>query len=142
MIYARVVFADGAEGIREVSASGQLLRYCDANGNDIGRLNEYPEIHEQVNPAWAQADPVPAPDPVPAVESRVITKLAYMNRFTDAELATIFTVSKTEVAVEIWLEKFKVAEFVDLADPVTQGGVNALESFGLIGAGRAGEILA
>lgn len=74
--------------------------------------------------------------------NRFITKLDYMNRFTDAELATIYTIAKTNVAVEIWLEKFKLAAEINLDDPRTAGGVHALEAFGLIGVGRALEILA
>lgn len=72
---------------------------------------------------------------------RILTKLQYMNRFTDTELATIYTVAKTNVAVEIWLEKFKLSSEINLDDPRTVGGVQALEQFGLIGTGRAAEIL-
>lgn len=78
----------------------------------------------------------------PRTNSRTITKLDYMNRFTDVELATIYTIAKTNVAVEIWLEKFKLATEINLDDPRTIGGVNALEQYGLIGVGRAMEILA
>jgi serine protease inhibitor len=72
---------------------------------------------------------------------RNITKLQYMNRFTDTELATIYTVAKTSIAVEIWLEKFKLASDINLDDPLVIGGLQALEQFGLIGTGRAMEIL-
>lgn len=73
---------------------------------------------------------------------RVLTKLDYMNRFTDTELATIYTVAKSNIAVEIWLEKFKLSTEINLDDLRTIGGVMALEQFGLIGPGRASEILA
>lgn len=73
---------------------------------------------------------------------RILTKLDYMNRFTDTELATIYTVAKTNVAVEIWLEKFKLSTEINLDDQRTIYGVLALEQFGLIGVGRASEILA
>lgn len=72
---------------------------------------------------------------------RQITKLEYMNRFTDTELSTIYTIAKTNISVEIWLEKFKLATEIDLDDPRVIGGLNALEQFGLIGQGRAAEIL-
>ncbi len=72
---------------------------------------------------------------------RVLTKLEYMNRFTDAELATIYTIAKSNVSVEIWLEKFKLSTEIHLDDPRTIAGVQALEQFGLIGPGRALEIL-
>ncbi len=75
-------------------------------------------------------------------QKRLITKLEYMNKFTDTELATIYTVAKTSIAVEIWLEKFKLASDINLDDPRVVGGLQALEQFGLIGPGRAAEILA
>ena len=70
-----------------------------------------------------------------------ISKLAYMERFTDAELAAVYGAAKVSLAVEVWLEKFKLSEFIDLADPRTLAGLQALESNGLIGAGRALEVL-
>lgn len=71
---------------------------------------------------------------------RVLTKLEYMNRFTDSELAAIYTAAKTVVQVEIWLEKFKAATEVNLDDLVTVAGLDALEAAGLIGEGRSAEI--
>lgn len=73
---------------------------------------------------------------------RLISKLDYMNRFTDAELVAIYTAAKTNVNVEIWLEKFKLAAEINLDDPKTATGLQALEALGLIAAGRAAEILA
>lgn len=72
---------------------------------------------------------------------RVITKLQYMNRFTDNELATIYTIAKTNIALEIWLEKFKLASDIDLDDARTIGGLQALEANGILASGRAMEIL-
>jgi hypothetical protein len=40
----------------------------------------------------------------------------------------------------LW-EKFKLARDINLDDPATQGGVQALEIAGLIGEGRAAEVL-
>jgi len=74
--------------------------------------------------------------------TRLISKLEYMNRFTTAELASIYTAAKTEVLVEIWLEKFKLAQNIDLMDQRTIEGVHALEATGLIATGRAAAILA
>jgi hypothetical protein len=84
----------------------------------------------------------PVPEVYPEAPTTKLSKLDYMNRFTEAELATIYTVAKANVAVEVWLEKFKLASDIDLADPRTIGGVQALEAAGLLSAGRAGEILA
>jgi len=79
---------------------------------------------------------------------RRVTKLEYMNRFTDTELATIYSAAKVSVLVEVWLAKFNAATpeadgtSVDLDDPRTVSGLHALEDGGLIGTGRAAEILA
>jgi len=80
--------------------------------------------------------------PVIAPAVTILTKLEYMNRFTDSELAAIYTAAKQSIEIEIWLEKFKLATEIDLSDPRTIAGVQALEAVGLIGASRADEILA
>lgn len=72
----------------------------------------------------------------------ILSRLHFMNRFTDAEMAGIYTAAKSSVQVEIWLEKFRLASEINLDDPRTVAGVQALEAAGMIGAGRAEEILA
>ena len=92
---------------------------------------------------WAAPVPYIAPDPVinPTPPSRVLTKLQYMELFTDEELATIYSTAKSVVQIEVWLEKFKLAQEIDLDYPPTIAGLAALEGAGLIGVGRAAEIL-
>lgn len=82
-------------------------------------------------------------DTVPVIAPSLgrISKLAYMDRFADVELAAIYVAAKASLAVEIWLEKFKLAEFIDLSDPRTLAGLQSLEANDLIGPGRALEIL-
>jgi len=80
--------------------------------------------------------PLPAPTPSP-----VLTRLAFMDRFTTAELVAIYTAAKSDVETEIWLDKVKAAENIDLTDPRTREAVAMLEAGGLIGEGRADEIL-
>lgn len=95
---------------------------------------------------WEKVDGVwtaPAPSaPTAAPQVRTLTKLQYMNRFTDGELASIYTAAKSNVAVEIWLEKFKLASEVNLDDASTVAGLQAMEAAGLLATGRAAEILA
>ena len=93
---------------------------------------------------WVLVEYVAPPVPVPPVPERVriLTHLQYMNRFTDAELVTIYTVAKTNVPVEVWLAKFNAASEINLDDPNTVAGLQTMEAAGLIGAGRAAEILA
>jgi len=70
-----------------------------------------------------------------------VTKLAFMSRFTDAELASIFAAAKADARVEVWVEKLKACAEVGLEDASTISGVNALEAAGLLAAGRAAIIL-
>ncbi len=81
------------------------------------------------------------PAPLDTSAPRQISPLAYMQRFTDAELAAIYTAAKSVVAVEVWLAKFNRAQYIDLNDASTISGLTAMEAAGLIGAGRASQIL-
>jgi hypothetical protein len=92
------------------------------------------------HPSWAE--------PLPVVQGpRRLSKLDYMNRFHDDELAAIYGAAKVVVQIEIWLAKFNATSVepdgtsIDLDDLRTAGGIHALEAAGLIGAGRAAEIL-
>jgi hypothetical protein len=79
---------------------------------------------------------------------RKLSKLEFINLFTDAEYVGILAAAKASVAVEAWLKKFEMTSIdadggsIDLADSRTIAGVQSLEAAGLIGAGRAAEILA
>lgn len=84
---------------------------------------------------------LPEPETVVPAKPTTLTKLEYMNRFTDAELAGIYTAAKTVIAVEVWLEKFKLATDINLTDQRTIDGLHALEDAGLLAEGRAAEIL-
>lgn len=71
-----------------------------------------------------------------------LTVLAFRSRFTDAEKIAIYTAAQTQVAVQVWMADLAAAQDVALDDPRIIGGVCAMEYGGLIGAGRALEILA
>jgi hypothetical protein len=71
-----------------------------------------------------------------------ITKLEFLNRFTAEERITIRTVAQTNPAIADYLAMLDAAQDVSLIDARTIGGAQALEAAGLIGEGRAAEILA
>lgn len=79
--------------------------------------------------------------PLPPPPKPPISKLEFMSLFTDAELAAIFSAAKTNVAMEVWVEKLKAATQVHLDNPATIAGVKALEAAGLLAKGRAAVIL-
>lgn len=87
--------------------------------------------------------PEVAPPPAP-VETK-ITRLAFMNRFTDAEaialdLASIGTTIEA-ASIRRYLSKVNAAEFIDLSRDDTRNGVMGLEAAGMIASGRAAAIL-
>ena len=71
----------------------------------------------------------------------ILTKLEFLNRFTDTEVEGIYAAVKLSVPIEIWMDKFKLAEYINLDDKKTINGVNKLEANGLLAVGRAEEIL-
>ncbi|MFZ6813770.1 hypothetical protein ACO0K3_04835 [Undibacterium sp. Rencai35W] len=72
----------------------------------------------------------------------VLTRLAFMELFTSDELDAIYTAAKTVVAVEVYLDKLKVSDVIDLTNNATVAGIGRLQSAGLLTAERASAILA
>lgn len=74
-----------------------------------------------------------------------ITKLAFLNRFTDDEAIAIdlaqIGVTVQAAAMRRYQKKVDSATFIDLSRDDTRDGVLALEAAGLIATGRALEIL-
>ena len=92
------------------------------------------------------------PDPPAGTAPRKITKLAFRSRFTQSEKITIELASldvpdgqaasrQAAAQMRVWLADIEAAEYIDLNFAATRAGVQALEDYGLIGTGRALEIL-
>lgn len=81
--------------------------------------------------------------PQPAIQRQVAreSRLAFMERFADQELVSIYDAAKTSTAVFVWLEKLRSIDSIDPHDPRTIAGAKLLESAGVIAEGRADEIL-
>lgn len=84
--------------------------------------------------------------------SKKISVLAFRNRFTQAEKITMElaaldnpngTTQQRQLAASLRVMNadLNVASCVDLLRPETRSGVQALETYGIIGAGRATQIL-
>jgi hypothetical protein len=82
----------------------------------------------------------------------IITRAAFRSRFTQSEkiaieLAGLDDPSATmearsqAAAIRTYQKDVDAAEFIDLTDPATAGGVQALEAAGLLAEGRSVEIL-
>ena len=72
----------------------------------------------------------------------MLTKYEFMNRFTQAERVTIRTAAASSGELYDFISMLELATEVQLDYPATQGGVQFLETSGLIAAGRAATILA
>jgi len=101
---------------------------------------------------WIELTYRAPPTPEVVVESKRITKVAFRMRFTTAEkvaidLASIDNPAGTlqqrslAASLRVNMADQRDATYIDLARADTIAGVQSLESFGLIGPGRASEIL-
>lgn len=95
---------------------------------------------------------VPYVAPATTGHGTIITRAAFRARFTQAEKIAIelaglddpsapMEVRSQAAAIRTYLKDVDAAEFIDLTDPATAGGVQALEAAGLLAEGRAVEIL-
>lgn len=77
----------------------------------------------------------------PKPETKHITPLAFLNRFTDAEAIAIDLASQgatvQAAAMRRYQSKVNVATYIDLDRQDTRDGVLALEAAGLLATGRA-----
>lgn len=101
-------------------------------------------ISKEALDAWILANP--------QITDKKITVLAFRNRFTQEEKITIELAAIDNPAatmndriqsagLRVVMTDLATAIFIDLADPRTIGIVTTLEQSGIIGAGRADEIL-
>ncbi len=75
----------------------------------------------------------------------VVSRIApfdFLSRFTPAERSAIRTAGQTNGTIADYIAMIDAAPVVNLTSELTTTGVNALEAAGLIGAGRAAQILA
>jgi hypothetical protein len=103
--------------------------------------------------AWVTAGNIPTvytPPPEPVYSK--ITVLALRNRFTQAEKIAIDMSSidnpassmqarQLAASLRVMMSDLNVATFVDLSRPDTISGIQALETYGILGTGRSSEIL-
>lgn len=85
-----------------------------------------------------------APDATPTTVyggRRILSKLEFLELFTPTERKAIKTARNVSEDLDDYLYLFELAEEVNLDSASTQGGVALLEAGGLIGAGRAAEVL-
>lgn len=82
-----------------------------------------------------------APDAVAVPAPRLLTHERFIQRFTPAEWEAMTAAARANPAMDAWMRRFTLATFVNLDDPATAAGVQALEMAGILAAGRAAEVL-
>lgn len=107
---------------------------------------ERTEALSHVGPGWTlEGETWTAPVPVVIPEDRKITRLAFLNRFTDAEAVAIDLASQGATVQAAYMRRYQnkvnAATFIDLDDADTRNGVIALEDAALLAEGRADAIL-
>lgn len=113
-------------------AADHMVRIGSLTTDLVGKVRQGDE--------WAvQAEPAPVDAP------RHITRLAFLQRFLDAEAVAIDLASVGNTAQAAGMRRYmqlvNAATYIDLDRPDTRAGVIALESAGLLQQGRATAIL-
>ena len=70
-----------------------------------------------------------------------LTRVAFMDRLTDAEQIAIETAAESSAAIRVSLRRLTNATFIDLKDPRTQAALAEMEAATLLASGRADAIL-
>jgi hypothetical protein len=101
----------------------------------------------QFDPAYAGADFVTLDELGVVLDTGVNgvttwTQLAFLRRFTTPERLAIRTAAKESVVLEDFMALLQAATEVRSDDVDVVAGLQALEQFGLIAAGRAAQIMA
>lgn len=140
MEYIKIQCDDGRIAYQKVY-NGNVLCYYDELGNaiDLTGMGSVVIDSNPPLPSWVINE---NPPPAPAYsKSRIITKLQFLNRMSDIEVASIFEAAKMNIAIEVWIKKFELAEEINLDDERLQGGLVGLEQAGILQPGRANEII-
>jgi len=82
------------------------------------------------------------PDEVSAGFKTQFTSLEFLDRFSDQEQLAVVAATMTSAPVKLWYDRLLAASFIDLADPCTEAGIDALIAAGLIDADRKQALLA
>lgn len=100
------------------------------------------EVHPETlaYEAWLEAGGVPLPpEPAPLVALK-LSSLAFLDIFTEAEQIAVAGAAMSNVQAKLWYDRTLAAEYIDISDPRTKGGLEALVSMGLISKERKDQI--
>ncbi len=118
----------------------ELVGLSDASLADLSAA--VPDAAQELGYAGQGFFPVEPDPPTPPPPSRVLNKVDFARLFTQAERIAIDDAANINPVVRDYDRMLNRAPNVNLDDPDVQTGVPLLELGGLIGVGRAAQILA
>lgn len=99
-------------------------------------------VNPMPGPGWTYENGVfSPPPPIPITILKIISKVAFRFRLTDAEYVGILSAAKTDVEVAAWVETFNMSTTIDLDNQRTKDGVQNLVNKNLLTQARATEVL-
>jgi hypothetical protein len=123
--------------VRNVAIAEEAMN-IDGTWINLTDITPEPGIGWTYENAAFTAPVIPTPSPLPSI----ITKLALLNRMTDAEFIGIINAAKTDAEVELWKTRFDNATTIDLNDGSrVVAGFPMLVTKALLTQARATEIL-
>jgi hypothetical protein len=142
--------------ILAVIAAGLVANVVIGDPSDFPGAIDVTELEPRPGTGWAYDGAAFAPpvidEPPPAPADRRITRLAFRNRFTQAELVAMeiaaiddptapMSARQQAAAIRVMQRQVDNAAFIDLDRADTRAGVQQLEAGSLLAEGRAAEIL-
>lgn len=142
--------------ILAIIEAGVVANVIVGNPEDFPGAVDVTDAESRPGTGWAYDGAAFAPpvvdEPPPAPAARRITRLAFRNRFTQAELVALeiaaiddptapMPARQQAAAIRVMQRQVDNANFIDLDRADTRAGVQQLEAAGLLAAGRAAEIL-
>ena len=135
MLRFAIVGADNV--VRNVAIAEEAMN-IDGTWINLTDITPEPGIGWIYENAVFTAPVIPPAPPEPSI----ITKIALLNRMTDAEFIGIINAAKTDAEVELWKTRFDNATTIDLADGSrVVAGFPMLVAKGLLTQARSAEIL-
>ena len=113
MLRFAIVGADNV--VRNVAIAEEAMN-IDGTWINLTDITPEPGIGWTYENAVFAAPPAPPPAPSEPSEPSIITKIALLNRMTDAEFIGIINAAKTDAEVELWKTRFDNATTIDLND--------------------------
>lgn len=90
--------------------------------------------------AWLEAGEVPLPsEPAPLMALK-LSSLAFLDLFTEAEQIAVAGAAMSNVQAKLWYDRTLAAEYINISDPRTKSGLEALVSMDLISKERKDQI--